>query len=177
VFCKNDAAFLCGDCNTAAHNNPLAARHTIVSAAEAMESEAAASVPDSSSNTTEKPHQQQQVPAGKLDKEALTKTVFGKDLEVSSRLAGCSSIVRLLFRHWNAVFFVRSWYATGSMVRNAVAVTCSACCQCAVYVTATAGCAASLQLPLLFLLVSFSHLLKHNSHLCSLLLFVCSSGL
>jgi hypothetical protein len=89
VFCKNDAAFLCGDCNTAAHNNPLAARHTIVSAAEAMESEAAASVPDSSSNTTEKPHQQQlmpAVPAGKLDKESLTKTVFGKDLEVSSRL-------------------------------------------------------------------------------------------
>jgi hypothetical protein len=89
VFCKNDNAFLCGDCNTAAHNNPLAARHTIVSAAEAMESATAASVPDSSSNTTEKPHQQQQVPAvpaGKLDKEALTKTVFGKDLEVSSRL-------------------------------------------------------------------------------------------
>jgi hypothetical protein len=88
VFCKNDAAFLCGDCNTAAHNNPLAARHTIVSAAEAMESAAAASAPDSSSNTTEKPQQQQMpaVPAGKLDKEALTKTVFGKDLEVSSRL-------------------------------------------------------------------------------------------
>jgi hypothetical protein len=84
VFCKNDSAFLCGDCNTAAHNNPLAARHTIVSAAEAMESAAAASVPDSASNTTEKPQQQQlmpAVPAGKLDKEALTKTVFGKDLE------------------------------------------------------------------------------------------------
>ncbi|WIA19541.1 hypothetical protein OEZ85_004150 [Tetradesmus obliquus] len=84
VFCKNDSAFLCGDCNTAAHNNPLAARHTIVSAAEAMESMAAdPSVPDSSSNTNEKPQQQQMpaVPAGKLDKEALTKTVFGKDLE------------------------------------------------------------------------------------------------
>ncbi|KAF6254660.1 CCT motif-domain-containing protein [Scenedesmus sp. NREL 46B-D3] len=49
-----------------------------------MGSAAAASAPDSFSNTTEKPHQQQQmpaVPAGKLDKEALTKTVFGKDLE------------------------------------------------------------------------------------------------
>jgi hypothetical protein len=54
-----------------------------------MESAAAASVPDSASNTTEKPQQQQlmpAVPAGKLDKEALTKTVFGKDLEVSSSL-------------------------------------------------------------------------------------------
>lgn len=106
MFCKNDSAFLCGDCNTAAHNNPLAARHTIVSAAEAMESMAAdPSVPDSSSNTNEKPQQQQMpaVPAGKLDKEALTKTVFGKDLEVSSSsLCSCTDTATCTVLHWLA---------------------------------------------------------------------------
>lgn len=98
VFCKNDAAFLCQECNAAAHNNPLAARHTIVPAAEA-EAEMASPVAetatspatDASSNTFEK---QAEVPASKLDKEALTKTVFGKDLEVRHL---CCSIRPL---HW-----------------------------------------------------------------------------
>jgi hypothetical protein len=114
-------------------------------------------VPDSSSNTTEKPHQQQQmlaVPAGKLDKEALTKTVFGKDLEVSSRLAGCSGIVRLLFRQRNALSLVFphccmefgrqcSWSAMQLLcllvhAANARCVGDSYCCLCSVLAVAFA---------------------------------------
>lgn len=104
VYCRNDDAFLCAECDASAHANPLAARHLRVPAseAEAHKANAAGSAvaehADCVSESADVPAAPAAEPAAMppvsivppavdlptnqvMDKDALAKA-FGKDLEV-----------------------------------------------------------------------------------------------
>lgn len=104
VYCKNDQAFLCDECDSEIHlNNPLAARHEIIPAAKAIQEGVEAPKHEvhcasvSHSETTPKhakmdskkevPEVPSNIPPAvdlpnkMLDKDALAKSLFGKDFE------------------------------------------------------------------------------------------------
>jgi hypothetical protein len=116
VFCRADAAFLCGGCDAEAHAAPLAARHTRIPAAEAVAASngccaGSAECVSESTNTAapaamEQQAQQQAAAASAamtvgavppavdlpanhvMDKDALAKSLFGKDMEVRGAWGG-----------------------------------------------------------------------------------------
>lgn len=101
MFCRNDDAFLCTECDAQAHANPLAARHIRVPASEAHSGTTAAPAPEHnqpadcvSESAGAVPVTPNALAAGGIvppavelptnqvmDKDALAKA-FGKDLEV-----------------------------------------------------------------------------------------------
>jgi hypothetical protein len=102
VYCRNDDAFLCAECDASAHANPLAARHLRVPASEAEAHKATAAEnaavehADCVSESADVPAASAAKPAAPvsivppavelptnqvMDKDALAKA-FGKDLEV-----------------------------------------------------------------------------------------------
>lgn len=112
VYCRNDDAFLCAECDASAHANPLAARHLRVPASEAEAYKPAAEnaqpadcVSESADvpvTTTQPPQPAAPAPVAPMgivppavelptnqvmDKDALAKSFFGKELEVSDLLA------------------------------------------------------------------------------------------
>lgn len=113
VYCRNDDAFLCTECDASAHANPLAARHMRVPAAEAeaeahraspASDNAAAQPADCVSESADVPVAPAAQPAAVppvsivppavelptnqvMDKDALAKA-FGKEMEVRSAVFG-----------------------------------------------------------------------------------------
>lgn len=106
VYCRNDDAFLCAECDASAHANPLAARHLRVPASEAEAYKPAAEnaqpadcVSESADvpvTTTQPPQPAAPAPVAPMgivppavelptnqvmDKDALAKSFFGKELE------------------------------------------------------------------------------------------------
>lgn len=102
VYCRNDDAFLCAECDATAHANPLAARHIRVPAAEAEANKPPQAAADNANQTpadcvSESADVPQQAPPAAvgivppavelptnqvMDKDALAKSFFGKELEV-----------------------------------------------------------------------------------------------
>lgn len=112
VYCRNDDAFLCAECDASAHANPLTARHIRVPAAEAAQAAQAAQAgaaqqppADCVSESAGVPEARMPEPAALapvsivppavdlptnqvMDKDALAKA-FGKELEVRDTLCWC----------------------------------------------------------------------------------------
>eukprot|EP00775_Hariotina_reticulata_P010680 gene10680-10839_t len=91
-YCQNDKAFLCGGCNEHIHaGNPLAARHNIIPAGDAVD-QARADTADSVSVSEAAPKPVSLAPSAVppaidlpvnqvMDKDTLVKSLFGKDPE------------------------------------------------------------------------------------------------
>jgi hypothetical protein len=95
VYCKNDDAFLCAACDASSHAGPLAARHLRVPACEACNAGVrGAAAPPADCVSAVVDTAVATVPVGVvppavelptnqvMDKDALAKSIFGKDLEV-----------------------------------------------------------------------------------------------